>query len=181
MIAARSGRTDITNILLEGEHIDLDIQENVSVLLQAPNTSITSSILLSPQTGGWSALHFSAENGDSATTYALIKAGANVHLKDKVWDSHKFSFLQTLFSLSVQNGWTALEIAEVKSADEQATIIPEWSYDYMCGGYEGVRDYGIVIELLRGNLVEPATPPTHPVSPLNVLSSSAVIHTSVIS
>ena len=32
MIAARSGRTDITNILLEGEHIDLDIQENVSVL-----------------------------------------------------------------------------------------------------------------------------------------------------
>ena len=39
MIAARSGRTDITNILLEGEHIDLDIQENVSVLLQAPNTS----------------------------------------------------------------------------------------------------------------------------------------------
>ena len=42
MIAARSGRTDITNILLEGEHIDLDIQENVSVycvLLQALNTS----------------------------------------------------------------------------------------------------------------------------------------------
>ena len=37
MIAARSGRTDITNILLEGEHIDLDIQENVSVLLQASN------------------------------------------------------------------------------------------------------------------------------------------------
>ena len=30
MIAARSGRTGITNILLEGEHIDLDIQENVS-------------------------------------------------------------------------------------------------------------------------------------------------------
>ena len=34
MIAARSGRTDITNILLEGEHIDLDSQENVSVLPQ---------------------------------------------------------------------------------------------------------------------------------------------------
>ena len=29
MIAARSGRTDITNILLEGEHVNLDIQENV--------------------------------------------------------------------------------------------------------------------------------------------------------
>ena len=118
----------------------------------------------SPQTGGWSALHFSAENGDSATTYALIKAGANVHLKDKVWDSHKLSSLQTLFSLSIQNGWTALEIAEVKSADEEAIIIPEWSimYRYV---YEGVRDYGIVIKLLRGNLVEFVTPPTHHVSP----------------
>ena len=30
MIAARSGRTDITNILLEREHIDLEIPENVS-------------------------------------------------------------------------------------------------------------------------------------------------------
>ena len=122
---------------------------------------------MSPQIGGWSALHFSADNGDSATTYALIKAGANVHLKDKVWDSHKFSFLQTPFSLSVQNGWTALEIAEVKSADEEAAIIPEWSDDYMCGGYERVRDYGIVIELLRGNIVEPVTPPTHHVSNLS--------------
>ena len=181
MIAARSGRTDITNILLEGEHIDLDIQENVSVLQQALNTlmNMFSHKFYCLQTGGWSALHFSAGNGDSATTYALIKAGANVHLKDKVWDSHKFSFLQTLFSLSVQNGWTALEIAEVKSADEKTTIIPEWPR-YMGDGYEGVRDYGIVIELLRGNLVEPVTPPTHHVSPLNVLSSSAVIHTAVL-
>ena len=30
MIAARSWRTDITNILLEGENINLDIQEKVS-------------------------------------------------------------------------------------------------------------------------------------------------------
>ena len=30
MIAVRSGRTDITNILLEGKHINLDIQEKVS-------------------------------------------------------------------------------------------------------------------------------------------------------
>ena len=44
MIAARSGRTDITNILLEGEHIDPDIQENVSVLLQAPNTVINPTV-----------------------------------------------------------------------------------------------------------------------------------------
>ena len=85
-----------------------------------------------------------------------------------------------LCSLSVQNGWTALEIAEVKSADEEAAIIPEWYEVYMCGGYKGVRDYGIVIELLRGNLVEPVTPPTHHVSPQNVLSSSTVIRTSVL-
>ena len=32
MIAARSGRTDITDIILEGEHIDLDIQENVRIM-----------------------------------------------------------------------------------------------------------------------------------------------------
>ena len=32
MIAARSGRNDITDILLEGEHINLDIQENVRIL-----------------------------------------------------------------------------------------------------------------------------------------------------
>ena len=31
MISARSGRTDITSILLEEEHTDLDIQDNVSV------------------------------------------------------------------------------------------------------------------------------------------------------
>ena len=40
MIAARSGRTDITNILLEGDHIDLDIQENVSVYCIGPSTFI---------------------------------------------------------------------------------------------------------------------------------------------
>ena len=31
MISVGGGRTDITNILLEGDHIDLDIQENVSL------------------------------------------------------------------------------------------------------------------------------------------------------
>ncbi|CAI8050974.1 Putative ankyrin repeat protein MM_0045 [Geodia barretti] len=66
MIAARSERTDITNILLEGEHINLDIQEECT---------------------GLSALHFSADRGDSATTEALLKAGANLHLNDKDGDS----------------------------------------------------------------------------------------------
>ncbi|CAI8031937.1 Putative ankyrin repeat protein MM_0045 [Geodia barretti] len=76
MIAARSGRTaDITKIVLEGEHINLDIQEKRT---------------------GWSALHFSAERGNAATTEALLKAGANPHLKDK-------------------NGATAMEITEQRA------------------------------------------------------------------
>ncbi|CAI8021395.1 Putative ankyrin repeat protein MM_0045, partial [Geodia barretti] len=66
MIAARRGRTDVTKILLEGKHVNLDIQEKRTE---------------------WSALHFSAEVGDSATTEALLKAGANPHLQDKVWES----------------------------------------------------------------------------------------------
>ena len=33
--------------------------------------------------------------------------------------------------------------------------------------YKGVRDYGIVIEMLRGNLVELVLPPTHHVSNLS--------------
>ena len=56
-------------------------------------------------------------------------------------------------------------MAEVKSADEEAAIIPKWYEEYMCGGYKGVRDYGVVIQLLRGNLVEPVTPSTYHVSP----------------
>ena len=72
-----------------------------------------------------------------------------------------------MFSLPVQNGWTALEIAEVKSADAEAIIIPKWP-GYIGGGYDGERDYGVVIELLRGNLVEPLTPPTRHVSNLSL-------------
>ena len=56
----------------------------------------------------------------------------------------------------------------MKSADKETTIIPKWSEEYMGGGYKGVRDYGIVIEQLKGNLVEPVTPPTHHVSLHNV-------------
>ncbi|CAI8010657.1 Ankyrin repeat and protein kinase domain-containing protein 1 [Geodia barretti] len=119
MIAAMMGSFDMTKILLEGKHIDLNIQENV---------------------GGWSAVHFSAVNGDSATTYALIKAGAN-------------------FDLKAKNGWTAIEMAEVKSADQEAVLVPELSLDYG-DSYNGPSDYGKVIELLRGNLVEPVTPPS---------------------
>ena len=36
------------------------------------------------QTTGWSALFFSAGEGDLLTTKSLLKAGANVALKDKV-------------------------------------------------------------------------------------------------
>ena len=37
----------------------------------------------------------------------------------------------------------------------------------MGDGYKGVRDYEIVIELLKGNFVEPGTPPTRHVSNLS--------------
>ena len=36
------------------------------------------------QSTGWSALFFSAERGNLLTTKSLLKAGANVALKDKV-------------------------------------------------------------------------------------------------
>ena len=36
------------------------------------------------QSTGWSALFFSVEGGDVSTTKSLLKAGANVALKDKV-------------------------------------------------------------------------------------------------
>ncbi|CAI8013353.1 Putative ankyrin repeat protein MM_0045 [Geodia barretti] len=103
MIAVRSERTDITNILLEGKHINLDIQENRT---------------------GWSALHFSAERGNSATTEALLKAGANAQLKDN-------------------GGLTALEIAEVKAAEKE-------SYLFICNG----PDYTSLISLLKENIAK---------------------------
>ena len=48
-------------------------------------------------------------------------------------------------------------MAEVKSADQETSLMPELSLDCR-GSYNGPRDYGKVIELLRGNLVEPVTP-----------------------
>ena len=75
----------------------------------------------------------------------------------------EFPALVILFLLSFKNGFTALEIAEMKSADEVATVIPEWPEYYRCE-YKGGADYERVIQLLKGNLVEPATPPTYQVS-----------------
>ena len=40
MISARSGRSDVTDILVEGEHIDLDIQENVRIYNHVHNVRI---------------------------------------------------------------------------------------------------------------------------------------------
>ncbi|CAI8050983.1 Putative ankyrin repeat protein MM_0045, partial [Geodia barretti] len=118
MIAARSGRTDITNVLLEGKHIDLDIQEKRT---------------------GWSALHFSVERGDSATTEALLKAGANPHLKDKDGDtavimavkSHEPDTLRELVragsDLNLQNneGLTPLMIAARSERTDITNILLE--------------------------------------------------------
>ena len=84
MISARSGRTEVTDILLTGENIDPDIQENVrlqttSLIIGQHNIHVPPS-----QNTGWSALFFSAERGDVTTTKSLLKAGANAHLEDRV-------------------------------------------------------------------------------------------------
>ena len=82
MISARSGETELTDILLTGENIDPDIQENVRLQTTSGNTIFIS--LPPSQNTGWSALFFSAERGDVTTTKSLIKAGANPHLRDMV-------------------------------------------------------------------------------------------------
>jgi hypothetical protein len=110
-VAVRSGRTQLTDILLEGEHIDLDIQENRT---------------------GWSALHFAAERGDPDTTRALLRAGANAHLRDR-------------------NGLKPLEISEAKAAQER-----KWYKFWKKTGHERVR----VSELLRKHCQkQPPVPP----------------------
>ena len=43
---------------------------------------------LLPQTTGWPALFFAAENEDVPTTNLLLQAGANVFLKDNVSLKH---------------------------------------------------------------------------------------------
>ena len=82
IISSRSGRTDITEILLSGDNIALDIQTVKEFL---DNIIANCLSLLSPhQTNGWSALFFAVDEGDAATTELLLKAGANPHLRDYV-------------------------------------------------------------------------------------------------
>jgi ankyrin repeat protein len=118
MIAVRNGRWEMIRTLLEG---DLDLQEH---------------------TGGWSALHFSAENGDSTATLALVSSGANVHLPDK-------------------NFLTPLKIAAMKLENEDSRLVPEWSAYYM-NDYRGERDYGTVFRLLEMSPISISVP-AHPV------------------
>ena len=103
MISARSGRTEVTDILLTGDNIDPDIQENVRpqttpLIIGQHNIYIPSS-----QITGWSALFFSAKRGDVTTTKSLLKARANVHLKDKVCDKLSFSFYLIHLSINVSS------------------------------------------------------------------------------
>lgn len=46
-----------------------------------------------------------------------------------------------------KNGWTALEIARVKSVDKDTEVIPKWS-EYHTLPYVGERNHETVIELL---------------------------------
>ena len=123
---------------------------------------------LSPQNTGWSALHFSAERGDSDTTQALLQAVASPHLKDKVCGSSSNSnhlpsspesLHPLLFDLSpspVKNGLTALEIAEVKAEEGEENRYRHY--------WEGRPDYNYegVISLLREyGKGEPSAKPSH--------------------
>ena len=162
MIAARSWRTDITNILLEGEHIDLDIQENVSQAIIHFN-SWSVQYALSHQTTGWSALHFSVNRGDPETAEILLKAGANAHLKDKVCTHYiRYPYHLPFPSLLVKNGLTVLKITEVKAANR---LIGRRS------------DYKTVISLLREHIGE--TLSIHNVSLIMVYSSRGNVHMQV--
>ena len=116
-------------------------------------------LLSHPQSTGWSALHFSADRGDSATTEALLKAGANPHLKDKVLYSSInlcccgilfLSHSHSLWAL-VKNGLTALKIAQVKVTK---TVAPD------CGSYPADEEqpcYEAVLSLLREHIGEGST------------------------
>ena len=116
MIAARIKRGNIIKLLLEGEHINLDIQENVrqhTPLCEHYNSIFLSTVI---QKTGWSALHFSAVLGDSVAVEMLLKVGANAHLQDKVCPTVQYTLfiLHCLFFLG-KNGLTALHIAEVEA------------------------------------------------------------------
>ena len=88
MISSRSGRTDLTETLLSGDNISLDIQD-VRENFKLPLFCVQIGLPLSPsiQTNGWSALFFAADRGDVATTELLLKAGADPHLRDQVSNS----------------------------------------------------------------------------------------------
>ena len=143
------------------------------ILQRGPSIQSTASFFISYlQRTGWSALHFSAERGNSATTEALLKAGANAQLKDNVglWiNNNIITYLSSSISLSlslslslflsfslslVKSGLTALEIAEVKAAEKE-------SYLFICNG----PDYTSLISLLKENIAkESLTLPSQQVS-----------------
>ena len=95
----------------------------------------------------------------------------------KIRSDTLFIFLEIHFSFGLKNGWTALEKAEVKSADEEASFTTPLPTHYMVH-YSVPRDYVEVIELLRGNLVEP--PPTDRVrnqSPTHFITLACISQT----
>ena len=80
MISSRSGRTELTQTLLSGENISLDLQ----TVSKGSAVNTVSNYIFTIQSTGWSALFFAADKGDRDTVKLLIKAGANPHLTDKV-------------------------------------------------------------------------------------------------
>ena len=116
MMAAKQGETSLVQILVGADEVDVNIQDNVSVCMCSlliiilalsefiqsleEGGSLCSGMLLSWlwlvvfQTVGWSALFYAAKDSHMDITRLLIGAGANVLLKDRVWNMQSFSLFR---------------------------------------------------------------------------------------
>ena len=91
-MATKEGQTSIVQILLQSGHVDVNAQEYVScpfhvaacLQIRTLNVKHYEYHTFDPQSAGWSALFYAAQEGHLKITEMLIEAGADVFLKDKV-------------------------------------------------------------------------------------------------
>jgi ankyrin repeat protein len=124
MISSRSGTTDLTETLLTGKGISLDVQTD----------------------NGWSALFFAVDKGDVAPAELLLRAGADPHLKDTVWN---YSIIRTLTFCKVNipsertdsfGCGNCLWSQSCVSASEKTHIISDTRY-HSCGVGSNTKSY----------------------------------------
>ena len=84
MMASQHGNTKIVEVLVKA-HADVNICENVRPDLNCHVGIFCIDVhVCVKQTVGWSAVFFAAKEGHLEDTKLLIKAGANITLKDEV-------------------------------------------------------------------------------------------------